>query len=272
MLDRFSLLQKLISVNYLRLEKLSGKFDLTKTEKKKIPSPPPFAWKISVNNLQLLDILLSLNQKSESLGTEVISEFVKLSGNNLDFVSGKLVISKLKLEDPEVLYKSSGKRTSSAKTKEPHDTISSTSPMTIECSALNIKNGSFLMNSEPSDSNNILSKLLPLQQFNTLIKDFVFSPEVKEFDISRISFALNDQNILQSGKIVFRTDNRRSVNLEIQLAATIKNNRLSDLSRNDTIHLSAYISGSMDSLQMKNSEYMHHQERIFSCPEVLLIR
>ena len=107
------------------------------------------------------------------------------------------------------------------------------------------------MNREQSDSNDVLSKLLPVQKFNTLIKDFKLSPEATGFDISRISFALNDQNILQSGKIVFHTDSTRSVNLAIQLAATLNNKQLSGFSRNDTLLLSASISGSIDSLQIE---------------------
>ena len=95
--DNFSLLQKSISVNYLRLEKANGKIDLTKTEKKKenVSPSPPFAWKIAVSNLQLQEVLISFNRHSGLLNNEIVTEFGKLSGKNLDLVANKIVISKL---------------------------------------------------------------------------------------------------------------------------------------------------------------------------------
>ena len=109
LLENFSLLQKLISVSYLRLEKANGEIYLTKsekTEKKERAVSTPFAWKISISNLQLTETLFSLYQPSGQINTEIISEFGKLSGSDLALISNKLSVSKITLEDPDVLYNS----------------------------------------------------------------------------------------------------------------------------------------------------------------------
>jgi len=254
LLDNFSLLQKLISVSYLRLEKANGEIYITKTEKtekNESPASTPFAWKISLSDLQLNEILLSLNQRSGLLNTEIVSQFGKLSGKDLALISNKLLVSKLKLEDPDIQYRSSGKSSPEIRSSEQVSSNKSKTPWSIDCSSINIKNGSFGMNREQADTNDVMARLLPLQNFNTTIIDFKFSPEVTGFDISSIYFTLNDQNVLQSGKILFQTDTLRSVKLSVQLAATLNNNKLSGFSRNDTILLSANLSGSMDSLQIE---------------------
>jgi translocation and assembly module TamB len=252
--NKFSILQKLISVNYIRLEKADGKLDLNKTElieKEGKKASGTFAWKISLNNLRIDETFFSLNQRSGLRNTEIVSKLARFDGSNIELQSNKLNISKLKVEKPDIVYNISGKNPQGVKSSKSGDPFSSKKAFSVECSALNIKNGSFFMKNEPADSIGIMSKLLPVKDFNTVIRDFRFSNETKGCDINTISFASGDQNILQSGRIIFNTDSAKSVNLSIDLAATLNKKYLPDNSRNDTILLSATLSGSMENLEVE---------------------
>jgi hypothetical protein len=92
---------------------------------------------------------------------------------------------------------------------------------------------------------------MPVQEFNTTIKDIKYTSNSSGFKMSELSLALNNKAFIKSGEIFVAADSLRRGKVSIEMFASMNNEDQKIVSKNDTIHFSAAFSGSTDSLQIE---------------------
>lgn len=249
--DSFSILKKQIDINYLGIEKTKGRSiismnnaDTTQTDS--LPSQ----WKFSARKIELKDIAYQYDQPDSKLQTSISLKQANISVKTLNLAKSELAILNLQLTEPNISIKTSSNN-STTKVEEPSKTNSVSAPWSLLCGLLKIENGKFLLNDVNADSKNNLTQWMPVEKFNTSIKDVKYTANGSGFNMNELSFDMNHQAILKSGQIVLVSDSTRKSKMLIELIAGVNMENQKLVSKNDEINFSSAFSGSLDSLQIE---------------------
>jgi hypothetical protein len=250
--DDFSTLRKRIDIASVKIQKVNGSVAILKVDKDTVQTVSgPSPWKFSARSLQIKDILFTLDQPDSKQRIDVSLRQGDFSVKTLDLAHKEFAISQLNLVDPSVVFNSSEVASSSIKTANAKAISLPRIPWSIECILLSIKNGTFLVNNANAGKDKNLQQWMPVQAFNTTIKNLKTGPGGSRINISDLSFDLNHQALLESGEIILEADSLWKGNLSIELAAVLDFKKQSRLARNEVMRCSAVFSGSMDILQIE---------------------
>ncbi|MEO8148739.1 MAG: hypothetical protein ABI723_13930, partial [Bacteroidia bacterium] len=250
--DTFSILKKQIDVNYLRIEKANGHLSISKSNSDTVQTVSSTApWKFSARNLELKDIIYEFDQPDSKQKTSASLKHADISVKTLNLFKRELDVLQIKLVDPNVVIETSGATSTNNIVEEPEKKISTDNPWSLMCGLIKIENGTFLYNNKKTDQKNDFAQWMPVEEFNTTIKDVKYNAEGYRFNMNELSLGLNHQAFIKSGAIVLVADSSQKGKLKLELIASANMEHQKLFTKNDVIKLSSAFSGSPDSLQIE---------------------
>lgn len=251
----FSVLKKEINAEYIGLEKVNGKVVMkTVAAAAEHSDTSPSAWKFSCLKFHLKEVNFDVEQNE----IQQHMVFSLLDGTivmkSLDLAAKKLLLSDINLLRPELYFQTGAKTGTKPALAVDSLPANSAQDWSLEAAALTISQGAFNMKAPESGNNSPLEQWLPLRDFNTSIKNIRYTPRGYGFSVSKLSMALKEKAMLESGEIFFESDTQKKIKVSLTIKAAINNGTATQLQHNTGINLSAIASGSMDSLQIDKLE------------------
>lgn len=253
--DTFSLLNKQIDVGNAEIDKPVGLVSVWEaTGKTENETEEPSDWKFSLKNLEINDLLFTLDQPDASQRIEVGLENGNVSLNKLDLATREIQVRKVELKRPQIALYSDD----STETKvEQEPTLTSFSipefSWSVSTEKLIIKEGNFSYVISNNNEANELQKWLPLHDLNASLSDIRLMPTGYNFDLEKISFALSDKLKIKSGSVNFNTDSIQNIGLKLELAVLLNSDKKSWFAKDSLLSLTASISGSTEAVKIENT-------------------
>ena len=246
--NSFSLLKTQIDADFISLENADGYLSLVNKNDTSSAVSTPSTWIFSVDQLELKKMSYVFDQPDLKQKTSMSLKHAAIAVNELNLSKRELNVLSLKLSDPIVEFetlKSTGQKNI---IEVPVQKDSLKSKWSFICGLVELESGSFNYHSKDSDS---FAQWLNIKEFNSAIKEIKYNSSGSGFNVSKISFGLNDQVYLKSGGINLLTDASGKGNLKMQLTASVTAEQQNLFSKNDELEFSSHCTGSIDSLQIE---------------------
>jgi hypothetical protein len=209
--DKFSLMGRQLSAAFLELENVQGGITLNPSS----PKPDrgkksPTAWKFSLNQSDLKDILFRLDQPGRQQQIEVSLHRGAISDARFDMAQSGLSVNDLLLRKPGLTLLSSPSRPTPKSGVEDKDGTDFPGSWNILGRNLKITDGSAC--SRPyRDADRLPNEQGSFQitQLNTTLRDVRVSAKESGFTMDRLAFIMGNGFQLTRGNLVFNSDSTR---------------------------------------------------------------
>ena len=254
--DIFSLLNKQIDVGNAEIDKPVGLVSVWEAnEKTEDKTGEPSTWKFSLQDLEINDLLFTLDQPDAKQRIEVALKTGNISLDKLDLASRKILVRKIELKEPQIAFSVEESATTKPVQKSKPETFSIPSfSWTVITEKINIKDGNLNYSQSGKNESNTLQNWLPIQDLNALFSNIQLTPTGYNLELEKISFALSDKLKIKSGSIYFNTDSLQNIGLKIELSALLNGDKKSWFAKDSLLSFKTVLSGSTEILKIEKTE------------------
>lgn len=251
--DSFSLLNRQIDVENIEIDKPVGMVSVWEGSKKKIKeSESASAWKFSGKNLEISDLIFTLDQPDNGQRIDVTLKEGKISLEKLDLATSEILVNRIKLNKPEVTFTSNSKtQAATAPESTPTFTIPAFS-WKILAETLEISDGNLDYKNSNTEKTPESEKWLPVHELNASFENIGLTPAGYTLNLENLSFDLADKLKIKSGSLKFSTDSLQNIELKTDLSALVAGNKISGITKETQFDFSAAVSGSTEEVQIEN--------------------
>ena len=245
--NQFSLLKQQIDIGNIEIVKPEGLVAIWKgSEKPEKESESSAAWKFSLENLDITDLLFTLDQPDAGQRMDVSLKNGNISLEKLDLATREILVEKFKLEDPQVTLSGTDKPVEAKEEKVNEVTFSiPVFSWIIKADQAIIDNGFLVYKSEGVNVDTTSNKWFPVHDLNASFSQIGLSPEGYHLNMEKLSFGMSDELEIDSGSLQFDSDSLQNITLKIDLSALI-NEKTSWLKKENHLKFFTDISGNSE--------------------------
>ncbi len=254
--ETFSLLNKQIDVGNAEIDKPVGLVSVWEaTEKTENETDEPSDWKFSLKNLEINDLLFTLDQPDAKQRIDVALKTGNISLDKLDLASRKILVHKIELKEPQIAFSvEESDNTKQVQKSEPETFSIPSFSWTVLTEKIKIKDGNFIYSQSGNNESNTLQTWLPVQDLNALFSNIQLTPTGYNIDLEKISFALSDKLKIKSGSVNFNTDSIQNIGLKLELAVLLNSDKKSWFAKDSLLNFTTVLSGSTEVLKIEKTE------------------
>ena len=249
--NQFSLLKQQIDVGNVEIVKPEGLVAVWKgIEKPLKESESSAAWRFSLENLDITDLLFTLDQPDAGQQMDVSLKNGNISLEKLDLATREILVQKVKLVDPRVTFSGIEKPVEINEEKEKEVTFSiPVFSWIIKADQAIIDNGFLTIKTEGLTNDTTSNKWFPFHDLNASFSQIGISPGGYHLNMEKLSFGMSDELEIDSGSLQFDSDSLQNIALKINLSALI-NEKTSWLKKENHLKFLTDISGNSEVLKI----------------------
>lgn len=254
--DNFSVLKKEIDAGVVKIDQPVGMVSVWETTvKAEDETEAPSAWKFSLQNLEVNDLIFTFEQPDAKQKIDVLLKSGDFSLEKLDLATHKIIVGKIVLNKPVISFTSeNSNETNSTKETSSEEFSIPVLPWTIAAGEIKLIDGNFNYSDSSKTGENTLQKWFPVHDLNASFSNIRLAPGGYSLKLEKLKLALANTLKIQSGSIGFYLDSLENMGFNIELSALLNSNKKSWFTKDSLINLTVDLSGTTSAINIRKTE------------------